>query len=441
MKNDTAFTRREFIQTGLMVVSAMSSVPTFLQRSALALETQKDARVKDTPGVPGDRILVVVQLSGGNDGLNTVIPWGMDGYYKARPALAVTRDKVLSLGKNSDIGLHPDMADYKALLEEGIANIVQGVGYPNPNRSHFASMDIWHTANPQGGKGLGWVGKAMDQTYAPGGKVTNSDAATACVCIGNEAPLATEGKHIKPITFANPGAFRWAGADVSEGLQAAYQRIHQPGAMAEIPRDDSQAAFVLRTAMDAQVVSERVRTAVAQKPLTNFAGGTLANQLKMVAAMIRAELPTRVYYVGLGGFDTHAGQAGRHGGLLRTFAGAMKSFAAELKAMGQQERVLTMAFSEFGRRVEQNASQGTDHGTAGPMFLMGPMVRAGVVGEHPSLEKSRLVDGDMVFNVDFRSVYAAVLGQWMRIDPAKVIGASLRPAGVMSAGWLKANGV
>ena len=425
MSDKPAFTRREFVHTGLAVVSTISTIPGFLYRSAMVMADPADSPLTATrPGVPEDRILVVVQLSGGNDGLNTVVPYGHGTYYDARPGLAVPQKEVLRLDQGDGIGLHPQLAMYRDLMTEGLANVVQGVGYPNPNRSHFASMDIYHTARVQGSKGLGWLGQCLDQI-----EPTNS---TALISVGREAPLAGRGSRTQPVSFENPDLFRWSGAELHPSLVGHYDRINRAGVLEELAGvGNDQAAFVMRTALDAQLASDRVRAAVAKAPQTQFPRGQLANQLRMVAAMIRAELPTRVYYVGLSGFDTHGNQRGRHANLLREFATAMKGFYAELRALGQEDRVLSLAFSEFGRRVAQNASQGTDHGTAGPMFLLGPMVKPGLLGRQPSLEQ--LDKGDLIYNVDFRSVYAAVLDQWLRADSRKVLGRAFKAAPVLDA--------
>jgi uncharacterized protein (DUF1501 family) len=431
MPDSNAYTRREFLSTSLIMVSTAVTIPTFLQRSAWALADPLDSPlVKSRPGVPEDRILVVIQLSGGNDGLNTVVPFGYDEYYQYRPVIAVPRKDVLVVDKLNSIGLNPELAEYKALIDDGAAGIVQGVGYPNPNRSHFASMDIWHSADPTGGHGQGWLGKALDQVAVD---KTGRAEPTACVCVGHEAPLAGQGQLVHPVAFENANSFRWVGSDLHEGLEPSYDTINRAGVLREIPNDRSEAAFVMRTALDAQLASDRIRKAVAAGSLTTFPNGQLANQLKMVAAMIRSGLPTRVYYVGLGGFDTHAGQPGRQPQLLRQLGQAMQAFHKELKALGQEGRVLTMAFSEFGRRVSQNASNGTDHGTAGPVFLMGDMVQQGLIGSHPSLEKSHLDQGDLVFNTDFRCVYAAILEQWLKADSTKVLGRKFAPASVLKA--------
>ncbi len=428
---DHSFTRREFLYSGLAVVSTATTIPTFLQHSGLAL-AQEPGTPGNRPGVPEDRILVVVQLSGGNDGLNTVVPFGMDAYYKNRPGIGIDRKTVLTLDKTRGIGLHPGMAAVNDMIDQGLAAVIQGVGYPNPNRSHFASMDIWHTGDTLDGsilgvpKGTGWVGRAMDDLTDKGA----ADHQSCLVCLGDEAPLAAEGKRVAPISFENAGQFRWVGGDLHPALGEQWEKMNAHAAE-EIAAPGSQAAFVRRTQLDAQLASERIRQAVARGPVTSFPGGRLANQLKMVAAMIRAELPTRVYYVGLGGFDTHAGQPGRHAQLLTEFANAVSAFYRELQALGQQQRVLTMAFSEFGRRVRQNASAGTDHGTAGPMFLFGPMVKPGLLNDHPTLTK--LDDGDLIYNTDFRSVYAAILDHWLAADSAKVLGRKFQPARVLAA--------
>lgn len=428
-----AYTRREFLGS-LAVVSTAATVPMFLERSAFAAAPTPGSAVRSQPGVPEDRILVVVQLSGGNDGLNALPPFGMRDYYTARPFLAVKESDAIKLGSNAGIGLHPELVDLKAMIDEGLAAVIQGVGYPNPNRSHFASMDIWHTADPtgRGAKGLGWVGRTMDELAVKDGKAE----ATACVCIGQEMPLAAQGRSVKAVTFENANLFRWIGGELHPALSEPYNKLNRsvvaPTTQPVAEAAGDQSAFILRTAMDAQVASDRIRAAVARGPETQFPGGRLADQLRMVASMIRAGLPTRVYYVTLGGFDTHAGQPYAHGRLLREFASGVRAFYRELSAIGQRSRVLTLAFSEFGRRVEQNASNGTDHGTAGPAFVFGEMIRkvsGGLIGNHPSL--TELDEGDLIHTADFRNVYAAVLQNWMKVDPKKVLGAPFRPAEIL----------
>lgn len=402
------------------MVSTVASVPVFLSRSSDVM-AQTSGPLPSNPGIPDDRILVVVQLSGGNDGLNTVIPFGLDNYYKNRPALALRQNDLIQLDTNTGIGLHPALRPIHEMIGDGLATVVQGVGYPNPIRSHFASMDVWHTGDTLSNKGHGWVGKAMDTTRSK-----NNDTSLACISLGPQAPLATQGKHIKPVTFDRPEMFRWAGRDLHPALGKTYDQLNTPPTH---QNNNDPASFILRTALDAQVASDRVRRAVDQRPATSFPGNSLSRQLQMIAAMIRADLPTRVYYVAMGGFDTHANQAGQHARLLDEFATAMSAFYRELEATGHQQCVLTAAFSEFGRRVQQNASGGTDHGTAGPMFLFGPQVNPGLIGEHPSL--TDLDDGDLRHHTDFRSVYASILDNWMKIDSTAALGKPFKHANVL----------
>ena len=424
MNHPLAYTRREFIHHGMAMMSTVATVPAFVQRSACAAAPVNDAApVRNRPGVPEDRILVVIQLSGGNDGLNTVVPYEDDIYYRVRPTLALPAGEVLPLSKGSGLALHPRMSAMRELFDEGLMTIVQGVGYPNPNRSHFVSMDIWHAGDTRGNRGVGWLGKALDDV-AP--KTRN-----AFISVGHDAPLVGHGTQTTPVSFDRPEIFRWIGSDLYDALEDPYQRISREQFGGVAAKDDDQAAFVRRTALDAQVASEQVRLAVERGPVTKFPNGELSEQLSTVAAMIRSGLPTRVYYVGLGRFDNHAGQAGVHGGQLEQFSVAVRAFQQALKATGDDRRVLTVAFSEFGRRVAENASRGTDHGAAGPMFLFGPMVRPGVVGASPALAE---VDerGDLKYGVDFRAVYAAVLGGWMKADSSRVLGQRFRPATVLN---------
>jgi uncharacterized protein (DUF1501 family) len=419
----TLHTRRQFLTTGLGMVSTLATAPAFLLSSTRTLaQTRSD--LSSLPGVPDDRVLVVIQLSGGNDGLNTVIPFGQRAYHVARPQLAVRENDVIKLDEVNGIGLHPSLAPLRELIGEGQCAIQQGVGYPNPNRSHFASMDIWHAGDTMkhgGSRGVGWLGKALDASIDP----REDDAGLACISLGNEAPMAVQGRKVKPVTFERAELFRWAGRDLHPDLSEAYDALHA----APPSRDEDAASFVYRTALGAQVASDKVRQAVSRDSRTPFPGSGLGRQLRMVANMIGAELPTRVYYVAMGGFDTHAGQANQHANLLTQFAEAVKAFHDELKATGHRRRVVTLAFSEFGRRVAQNSSAGTDHGCAGPVFVFGQHVKPGLLGEHPSL--THLDQGDLIHHTDFRSVYAALLENWMKMDATAALGRAFKPADLL----------
>ncbi len=409
------YSRRFFLQRGLTLASLAATVPSFIERSALALALPAGVSPGAASGVLEDRILVVIQLSGGNDGLNTVVPYGMDEYYEARPQLAVSRPGTtggaLALSGSSEVGLHPGLAPLKELFDQGSVSIVQGVGYPNPNRSHFTSMDIWHTARATG-KGDGWLGRYFDCTC------NGQPTPDAAIAIGAQAPPALMGSIQQPVAFENERLFQWLGGAGDPDLLSGYTSANRAGVVGGVA-EDSQAGFLMRTALDAQLSSDRIRRAVSRSSLTRYPGDQLARQLQTISALIRDGMPTRVYYATLGGFDTHAGQSGSHASLMRQLAEAVKAFTEDLRAQGNADRVLTMCFSEFGRRVKQNASGGTDHGTAAPMILVGPMVRGGLSGTHPSL--TDLDGGDLKFGTDFRSVYAAVLGDWMGADPAKIL--------------------
>ncbi len=428
---DAAFTRRRFLG-GMAMLSVATTVPAFIGSTAEAF-ADTDWYTASKPGVPEGRILVVVQLSGGNDGLNTVVPFGDDNYHRARPLLRIAEADALKLKGVEGIGLNPALAPLQEMIQQGQAGIINGVGYPNPNRSHFKSMDIWQTAttDEKQQRGQGWVGRAMDTAY-PLDKNGNAPAAAsmACVSIGSDAPLAVQGKHVKPVAFQSPELFRWTGRDVHEVVSHAYDNIQNaPAPKTEDPADPL--AFVHRTALDAQVASDKVRQAVAGNTDTRFPTSPLSLQLQMVAKMIRAEMPTRIYYVTLGGFDTHAQQTNRHAQLLTQFGEAMKAFYDELKLTGNDGRVVSLAFSEFGRRLNQNASGGTDHGVAGPSFVFGPSVTPGLHGSYPALDK--LTQGDLIHTVDFRSVYADVLDNWMAIDSTKTLGQKFEHVGLFKS--------
>ena len=433
MSNDpSTFSRRLFLQQGLTLISLASTAPLFIQRSAQGMMIPFGSLLSTFPGVPDDRVLVVVQLGGGNDGLNTVVPYGLNTYYKSRPGLAIPapgkgaqNQSALQLDKNTGLGLHPNLTGFKELMDDGVASIVQGVGYPNPNRSHFTSMDIWQTADTSA-NGHGWIGRYFDCTC------NGTPVPEGAVSIGREAPLAMSGAVQKPVSFESAELFRWLGEDVTDNpaVGETYKQITRSGTLEKVD-PDSQLGFLMRTALDAQVSSDPIRAAVATRPLVQYPGGQLSRQLQIVSAMIRDGMTTRVYYVSLGGFDTHAAQINTHANLMRQLGDSLNAFYKDLKAQGNSGRVLTMCFSEFGRRVAQNASGGTDHGTAAPMYFVGEMIKPGLLGEHPSL--TDLDEGDLKYNVDFRSVYAAVLEDWMGASSDKILGKGYRKAKIIKA--------
>jgi uncharacterized protein (DUF1501 family) len=294
-------------------------------------------------------------------------------------------------------------------------------------------MDIWQTADTSA-TGDGWLGRYIDAECCGYGKGESGKADTSgipSISIGRAAPLALQGRAAKPVAFESADLFKWSGQDIHKSLAEPYDKMNRRGE-AEGLSPESNAAFLLKTALDAQVASETIRKAVGAQALVTYPNSGLARELSMVAKMIKSGLKTKVFYVSHGGFDTHAGQGGpqgRHGNLLQQWGEAVKAFYADLKKQGNDGRVLTMAFSEFGRRVTQNASQGTDHGTAAPMFLFGPMVKPGVQGEHPSL--TDLDQGDLKYKTDFRSVYAGILESWFKTPSKPILEASYHPSDIL----------
>ena len=430
MHQPDAYSRRIFIRQGVMLASFAATLPHFIQESALGMLAPDGAATGSRPGVPDERILVIVQLSGGNDGLNTVIPYGDREYHAARPSLSLGEPgkaknggAALELDRDRGIGLHPNLTGLKELHDDGRLAVVAGVGYPNPNRSHFASMDIWQSGRPEG-KGTGWLGRYVDATC------NGNPAADVAVSVGRTAPLAMLGRTSRPIAFESADLFRWLGADAGGQMEDEYQRMVRAGELKDVAAG-SQESFLMRTALDAQVTSDRIRAAVKKAPLARYPGSAVAKQLQTVAAMIRDGMKTRVYYVSMGGFDTHANQPNSHGNLMRQLGDAMLAFQNDLKAQGNDGRVMTMCFIEFGRRVRQNASNGTDHGTAGPVFVVGPNVNPGLQGKYPSL--TDLDGGDLKFTTDFRGVYQELLGKWMKAPTREVLGGTYQAPSIVRA--------
>ena len=429
--NENAYSRRLFMQQGMVFLSMATTVPSFLQKSAHGIMLPVGSLVTSQAGIPDDRVLVVIQLAGGNDGLNTVVPYGSRDYYNNRAQIAIgapgsSRNNAgsaltVSGGANEGIGLHPNLTGLRELVDNGQAAIIQGVGYPNPNRSHFTSTDIWQTGN-HSAQGYGWLGKYFDNTCA--GKPNPKGS----IAIGSKAPLALHGKTQKAVNFETEELFKWAGKVSDDSLASTYDDINRRETMQGVTKD-SQLDFLVRTSLDAQVSSDRIRKAVQKQPLVKYPDGKLSQQLQMIASMIRADLPTRVYYASLGGFDTHANQLNSHANLMRQIGDSLNAFQKDISAQGNGGKVLTMMFSEFGRRVAQNGSAGTDHGTAAPMFLIGDMVKPGLLGTHPSLTK--LDEGDLIHNTDFRQVYATVLDDWMGANDKVILGKAYSKANVL----------
>lgn len=406
-------TRREFVKKGLTMVAVGWTAPAFITRTALAMNNPWDvAQVSSRPGVPDDRILVVVQMGGGNDGLNTIIPFTNDAYHRARPNLAVPQKDVIRV--TDELGFHPGLAKVKDLYDKGAMAVIQGVGYPNPSRSHFKSMEIWHTADPEGRViRYGWIGRYFDS------KCPVCEQPTVGVNVGPSMPLAMQAEGGMGVSLENPEAFQWMSALNGIGAREEQELFRLLNAPA--PNEPGTIDFLRHTAMNAYVSSEKVRDSVrGYRGGVEYPNSRFAASLRLIAQMIAGKLPTKVYYAHMTGFDTHAGQRGPHENLLQQLAEGVAALYRDLEAQGNAERVLVLAFSEFGRRVAENGSGGTDHGTAAPMFVFGKALKGGLYGQQPSL--TDLVDGDLKHGFDFRAVYATVLDRWLGVDPQKILG-------------------
>ena len=434
-------TRRIFLQKGMTLLAVTSTIPTFLDQTVLAVANPEDVHRTQQPSGKDDKILVVVQLSGGNDGLSTVIPYADDNYHRVRPVIGHDANTVHKL--NDYIGLHPNLGPVADLIQKGMAAVVQGVGYPNPNRSHFRSMDIWQSARPeQQIETSGWLGRYFDNTCS------GCDPQVG-ISMGQQLPLAMQGERVTPLAFERPEAFRYNGPDKDRYQKLNFQGATQPpSAMERAQKTQPRAAvpqaagvevspageldFLHRTAMDAQLSSDKILQIMrAYQTSSQYPPGEFGQGLRTVAAMIRGGLPTRVYYVSLGGFDTHAQERPRHDQLMKQFAQGVEAFWKDMEAQRNDDRLLMMTFSEFGRRVAQNASNGTDHGTAAPMFLFGGSVKSGVIGRHPSL--TDLDHGDLKYTTDFRSVYATILQSWLDAPSKPVLGAQFPTLPILRA--------
>ena len=416
----------------MLGAAATWTLPVFLEKTFFALDAIAANAVTQTATGKDGTILVVLQLAGGNDGLNTVVPYADDAYHRARPRLALPDEQILTIDHH--VGLNPKLAGLKSLYEEGHLAIVQGVGYPNPNRSHFRSTEIWQTASDADrNETHGWLGRYFDNCCS------GADP-TIGVAIGEEMPQAFAAKNSTGITFSRPEQFRWRASASNTGHMSTeeiffrqlngFDEENTPaatdgasiGTLPGTSRSDlSTLDFLQRTALDAQLSSDKI-LAIARKYKSTipYPQGQLAASLNIIARMIAGGLTTRVYYASQGGFDTHAGQFNTHERLMTELNDTIAAFVADLKQQGNFERVLLITFSEFGRRVAENANGGTDHGTAAPMFVLGGRVKPGLFGKHPSL--TDLDHGDLKFNTDFRSVYGTVLDSWLNTPSQIVLG-------------------
>ena len=402
-------TRRQFLTNTLRGSSLLafgSVVPQFLVQTARAAAPGKD------------NILVVIEMTGGNDGLNTVIPYADDLYHKARPTLRQTKDVVVRL--DDHVGLNSGMQGLRPLWEQGQLAVVQGVGYPNPNRSHFEAMDIWQSADPRQLVKTGWLGRtAVESKDTTGG--------VPILHIGpSRLPLALAGAPGGgAVTVNSKYSFRIEMGEAAGRQKARRRLLEDLSAPVATSSEDDLASFVRRRQVQTLTAVETLRELLEGPNAVSRPGDGLAQKLQLIAGLIVKGFGTRIFYVSLDGFDTHADQAPAHRKLLADLADSITGFFQTLKKTGHDGRVRLMTFSEFGRRVQENNSRGTDHGAASCLFVAGPSVKGGVVGRHPSL--ADLDAGDLKFHTDFRRVYAAQLDGWLGCDSKAVLGDKWEP--------------
>ena len=401
------------MKDGMLAVSAGMVMPTIFSRGvASAMTLAKDGH--SFSQLATDHTLIVVQMAGGNDGLNTVVPFTDPLYKQMRPTLAIPDNTILPL--DTRLGLHPNLKPLKSFWDAGHLAIVEGIGYPNQSLSHFQAMDIWQTLDLSGNGSEGWLGKLVSGLVDQDGhpfKALEIGVQTAPALLSSINSQVPTLSNVKTYAVAPDPADPDRGSTRMEALLKLYNSY---------PKTSPYAALLDTTAMDAQTGSRQLAEAdVTYKPAVTYPMGPFADGLKILAEAIVQNLGLRVGYVTLGGFDTHGNQKITHDTLMSTLANGLAAFYNDLIAHGKANNVIVMTWSEFGRRVEENASQGTDHGTAAPLFVMGNAINRGVFGEPPSLSNLD-ANGNLKYTVDFRSVYATVLDRWMGASSRDVLG-------------------
>lgn len=406
--------RRAMIKDGFLAVSAGMIMPSIFSRGIASARAQSidGSRIAQASG---DRTLIVIQMAGGNDGLSTVIPIGDPLYHQVRPTLAILDAEVLPL--DTRLGLHPNLAPLKQLWDGGHMAIIEGVGYPNQSLSHFQAMDIWQTLDLSGAGSEGWLGKLVsgwvDQDGHPF-KALDIGVQTAQALASISAPVPTLATVNTYRLYPDP-----ADTDNGNARLQALMKLYN-----SYPKTSPYAALLDTTALSAQDGSQQLHDADAQYQATvTYPTGPFAAGLKILAEAIVEGLGLRVGYVTLGGFDTHANQQATHDTLMKILADGLSAFYTDLSNHGKADTVVIMTWSEFGRRVEENGSLGTDHGTAAPMFVLGNPVNRGIFGEPPSLSSLDNA-GNLKYTTDFRSVYATVLDRWLGASSQDVLGGS-----------------
>jgi uncharacterized protein (DUF1501 family) len=412
-----AISRRDLIRNGLVALSVGAASPHFLIRAAHA-----SPRAAAALRAEGARTLIVVEMAGGNDGLNTVIPYADEAYYRVRPGLAIKREDALPI--SDAVALHPSMGRFKELYDLGRLAVVQGAGYPNPDYSHFRAMEIYRAADTGPYNGIGWLGRYLDAT------VKRHDQHFAGLSATGGVNPAVRGDDYHIPAVANAGAYQLAtdprfGGDRQNRLNA-FTALNSSGdgsrTMLPLLEDTAKAAYASSRELQELV---RAYSSSVEYPMTG-----LGNSLKLMAQVLTANVGLQVGYVTIGGFDTHADQVNAHATLLGQVTSAVAAFLDDIAAHGLADKVVVLTMSEFGRRVEENGSRGTDHGSAQPMFVAGAPVKGGLYGRYPSL--TDLDNKNLKMTTDFRSVYATVIQDWLKADARAILKGDFPTLGLVA---------
>lgn len=396
--------RKKFLQAGSLATASLL-LPRFLK-----------AFERPVVVPPGNKVLIVLQLSGGNDGLNTVIPVRNDIYYRSRPHLGIEKAKAALL--TEEVGLHPALTGLKGLYDDGSLGILSSVGYPNPDRSHFRSMDIWQTASDSRQfLSTGWLGRYLDA------QCSGCDRPTQVLEIDDVVSLALKGEQIKGMALKDPHRLYMASHEsYFREIVAAHQDVATGRGPASIHTAEQPVDYLYKTMAETLSGADYIFEQSKLRPSSaTYPNTELGRNLHTIASLILSDINTRVYYLSLGSFDTHVNQAAQQQRLFTELNDAVTAFVADLKANHRFEDSLLVTFSEFGRRVAQNASGGTDHGTANTMFMIGGgLQRKGLINSLPDLDN--LAEGDLKYQVDFKDVYATLLQKWLGADDRSILG-------------------
>lgn len=386
--------RRDFLRNTALASGAFL-IPSFL----------KPLEALAKSDLTGYKNLVIIQLSGGNDGLNTIVPFGNDIYYQKRKTIAINQNDIIKL--NDMLGLNPSLSALKEIYDQGYMSIINSVGYPNPDRSHFRSMDIWQTASDSNQfLTTGWIGRYLDSNCQ------NCNNPYTAIEVDDTLSLAMKGSKMKGIAVQDPNKlYQTTREPFFKNL------VHDHGANL----NEDNLGYLYKTMIETYSSADYIqKTSKIYNVTAEYPATALGNQLKTVSKFINSGLQTRIYYVSLSGFDTHVGQQNQQGRQLKIYGDAVAAFVKDLKQTGKLDDTLVMTFSEFGRRVEQNASNGTDHGTANNILIYGgKLKKAGFYNHAPDL--SQLDNGDLKYQIDFRDVYATLLDKWLNVDNRQVL--------------------